>query len=79
MVKVVSDEESTEQSENFNFSASIAAFGMILRDSEYKGNASFDMVLALAEKGKGNDEKRYRSEFIDLVNMTESISSVVNK
>jgi len=54
-------------SENFFFASSVAGFGMLLRDSEFKQNMSFDMVLTLAKKGLGKDEFDYRSEFIDLV------------
>ena len=54
-------------SENFCFAASIAEFGMLLRNSAFKSQASFDNVLTLAKKAKGNDEEGYRSEFIRLV------------
>lgn len=56
-----------ESSNNFRFSASVAGFGMLLRDSEYKGNASYDMILELAKKAKGADEEGYRAEFVNLV------------
>ena len=51
-------------SENFRFSASVAEFGLILRGSEFKGNASYDHVLETAKKAKGLDDEGYRSEFI---------------
>lgn len=35
-------------SEDFRFASAVAAFGMLLRDSEYKGEASYEMVLELA-------------------------------
>lgn len=60
-------------SDNFRFAASVAEFGMLLRNSEYKSNASFSNVLALARKAKGNDEEGYRSEFIKLVGNAESL------
>ena len=53
-------------SENFRFAASVAQFGMLLRNSEFKSNASFTDVLNLARNAKGNDEEGYRSEFIRL-------------
>ncbi|MDF0552565.1 VWA domain-containing protein [Kamptonema sp. UHCC 0994] len=52
---------------NFRFSAAVAAFGMVLRDSEYKGEANFDEVLKLANQSKGEDKEGYRAEFIRLV------------
>ena len=54
-------------SENFIFAASVAEFGLILRDSEYKGLASFEHVIESAKKAKGLDDEGYRSEFIKLV------------
>ncbi|MCC3605797.1 MAG: VWA domain-containing protein [Microcoleus sp. PH2017_29_MFU_D_A] len=54
-------------SANFRFAAAVAAFGMVLRDSEYKGAASFDQVLRLASQAKGEDKEGYRAEFIRLV------------
>jgi secreted protein with Ig-like and vWFA domain len=54
-------------SEDFKFSAAVAAFGMILRGSQYKGTASFDSVLELGEEAKGKDPFGYRREFLDLV------------
>lgn len=54
-------------SENIRFASSVAAFGMLLRNSKFKGDASYNMVLKLAEESKGNDVNGYRSEFIRLV------------
>jgi Ca-activated chloride channel family protein len=54
-------------SDNFRFAASVAQFGMLLRNSEFKSNASFNDVLSLAKKAKGKDDEGYRSEFIKLV------------
>jgi hypothetical protein len=49
------------------FAAAVAEFGMILRDSEYKGNGSLHQVLEWAEQGKGADVNGYRADFIELV------------
>lgn len=54
-------------SEDFYFASAIAEFGMLLRDSSYKGNTSLESVMELAEKGLGNDEDGYRLEFMLLV------------
>jgi len=63
-----------EASSDFKFAASVAAFGMILRDSPYRGTASFDAVLELAEDGRGTDREGYRAEFIKLVRLAKSIA-----
>lgn len=60
-------------SEDFKFAASVASFGMILRDSEYQGTSSLDGVLELAEEGKGRDESGYRAEFIQLVRQAKAV------
>ena len=54
-------------SENCQFACAVAEFGMILRDSKFKGEADFKSVLALAKQSKGKDEEGYRAEFIRLV------------
>ena len=54
-------------SADLGFAASVAAFGMILRDSEHKGNATLDDVLRLAEQHRGQDREGYRAEFIRMV------------
>ncbi len=54
-------------SDNFRFAAAVAQFGLLLRDSEFKSEASYASVISLAKKAKGNDDEGYRSEFIRLV------------
>lgn len=66
--KKVSLEKSTD---NFKFSAAVAEFGMLLRDSEFKGSTSFETILKLAQEGKGKDTHGYRAEFIRLVEMCQ--------
>ncbi|MGW8315048.1 MAG: YfbK domain-containing protein [Bacteroidales bacterium] len=62
-----------ETSQNFRFSAAIAEFGLLLRHSEYKNNASMEQVLALAGASRGKDEEGDRAEFIRLVKLAESL------
>ena len=63
-------------SKNYMFSAAVAEFGMLLRGSEFKENATFDSVLELAKKSKGKDENGYRAEFINLVRLAKEIYKV---
>jgi hypothetical protein len=60
-------------SPDFNWAAAVAAFGMILRDSQFRGQASFDMVLELAQGAKGEDKGGRRQEFIDLVKKAKGL------
>ncbi len=55
-----------DASPDFTFSAAVAEFGMLLRDSEHKGKANYDRVLRLAKRGTGQDANGYREEFIEL-------------
>lgn len=59
--------ELNKTSDNFRFSAAVAAFGMLLRDSEFKGDANYNDVLSLANEALGQDEHGYRREFIKMV------------
>ena len=56
-----------DASVDFRFAASVASFGMILRDSDYRGDSTVDSVLTSAEEAQGPDEFGYRKEFIELV------------
>jgi Ca-activated chloride channel homolog len=60
-------------STNLRFAAAVATFGMILRDSEYKGNANYDLVMKLATQGQGEDNEGYRGEFIRLVEQSKEL------
>jgi len=53
--------------EDTRFIAAVAQFGMLLRDSEYKGNSSAAQVLEQARAALGNDRGGYRAEFVQLV------------
>jgi len=61
-------------SDNFRFSAAVAAFGMLLRHSEFKGNASFNSITVLARDAVGEDREGYRKEFLELVRKAGEIS-----
>lgn len=58
-------------SDNFRFSAAVAEFGLLLRDSEFKNKANFAQAIQLAKSAKGKDENGYRAELIRLMEMSE--------
>jgi len=64
---------SARTSIDFDWSAAVAAFGMILRDSAHRGSADFALVLELTNGGLGEDEAGHRREFIDLVRSAQAI------
>jgi Ca-activated chloride channel family protein len=67
-------EKFSKASDDFKFSAAVAAFGMVLRDSPYKGNANLESALEWAKDGRGSDSRGYRQEFIRLIHRAISIS-----
>jgi Ca-activated chloride channel family protein len=77
MVVPVNDNEASlaEASKDFKFSSAVAAFGMILRDSPYKGTATLNGVWELANEGKGRDREGYREEFLQLVEQVKTINN----
>jgi Ca-activated chloride channel homolog len=60
-------------SDNLKFAASVVEFGLILRNSRFKGTSSYQNVLNLANSSIGNDLKGYRSDFTQLVNQAKSL------
>ena len=60
-------------SEDFRFATAVAEFGMLLRNSSYKQNASFENLIARAKAAKGKDDEGYRAEFIRMAEDSKSI------
>ncbi len=59
---------SKEGSDNFRWAAAVAGFGLILKDSEYKGTCDTELVMRLA-KSCDYEKDEYKKEFVDLVKM----------
>ncbi len=57
-----------QTSDNFRWSAAVAEFGMLLRNSEFKQEATYDKTIKLAEGAKGLDKNGYRAELIRMMN-----------
>jgi Ca-activated chloride channel family protein len=58
-------------SDNLKFASAIAEYGMLLRNSEFKGQSSYTQALELARSGRGADENGYRSELIKLMELSQ--------
>ena len=69
------DNNENNVSEDFKFASSIVMFGQLLKDSQYKGNATYNKAIALAKEGYSNDKQGYRREFVRLV---ETVKGLVN-
>jgi Ca-activated chloride channel family protein len=69
----VEDDLVREPSANARFAAAVAAFGMLLRDSEHSGAASFAQVTELARGSLGRDREGYRAQFCQLVEVAAAL------
>lgn len=65
----------TQTSDNFRFSAAVASFGMLLRKSDFKGDASYKSTIGLAKTAIGPDPYGYKNEFIKLVEKAELLDT----
>lgn len=63
----VQKNETTEATEDMNFASAVALFGMQLRESQFYNNTNTQDVIALANKGRGEDKSGYRAEFVRLI------------
>ena len=60
-------------SQNLKFASAVAQFGLLLRDSRFKGNASFGNIYDLAQNSMGDDLRNYRGEFLELVQKAQRL------
>jgi Ca-activated chloride channel family protein len=64
-----------DASDDFQFAAAVASFGMMLRNSQYKGETSFDAILEIAQSALGKDPHGYRAEFLDLIRTAKNLAN----
>lgn len=64
-------------SNNFRWSAAVAEFSLVIRDSKYKGKSNYGQVLQLADSASNNDKDGYRNEFIELVKRAQALDKRV--
>ena len=65
----------TISSDNFRFVAAVTEYGMLLRNSEFKGQSSYAQALTLAHGARGNDVNGYRAEFIKLMELSQILDT----
>lgn len=65
--------EQLKATNNIRFASSVAEFGMLLRESEFKGTSSFATVYKRAKESSGKDEFGYRTDFIKMVELSEML------
>jgi len=58
---------------DFQFQAAVAEFGLLLRNSDFRGKADLGHVIAAAREARGNDADGYRAEFVRLAETVRGI------
>ena len=66
----------TRMTPELGFAAAVTEFGMLLRHSEHKGDASYAAVAARARRFRGNDPEGYRAEFIKLADLASALQGL---
>jgi len=74
LITVPVKNRTSELSENVGFAAAVAEFGMLLRQSEYRGSATHAEAASLARRFRGADRDGYRAEFVRLVELAGSLA-----
>ncbi len=72
------NEDISKTSDNFRFSAAVAAFAQQLRGGNYLDAFSYPDIMELARNARGQDPFGYRGEFLKLVNLAQSLSGVAS-
>ena len=76
ITSAVADRNSAASSDDMRFASAVAAFAMLLRDSENKGSVTFDQVITMARDARGADPEGYRGEFIGMVEAARTLRGV---
>ncbi|MBA4322117.1 MAG: hypothetical protein C0408_04805, partial [Odoribacter sp.] len=63
-------------SDNLRFATAVSEFGMVLRNSEFKGTATLESAISLAGRARGEDEEGYRAELIRLIKTVRDMKLV---
>lgn len=63
-----------EASEDFRFAAAVASFAMLLRDSPFKGQATYALTQELADAARKHDPSGYRAEFLEMIRQAKALS-----
>ena len=75
LIEVSVKNNSQVASNNMRFASAVAAFGMVLRNSAFKGGSNYKMIKSLATSGIENSDDAYKKEFLELVKKAEQLKS----
>jgi Ca-activated chloride channel family protein len=73
-IPVFANDDKKQPSKDFKFAMAVAMFGQLLRDSDFKGDATYQEVINLAHEGIGEDKHGYRKEFIRLAESVNQLA-----
>ena len=73
-LKITVPGQSAAVSANMNLASGIAAYSLVLRNSQYKGSASYNMAKELVKASNKNQDK-YRTELVDLITKAQNIAN----
>jgi Ca-activated chloride channel family protein len=71
----IEDHLDAAPSANLRFSSAVAEFGMLLREAEHRGSASWEQVLDLARGAVGDDPEGHRTEFLVLARSAQQLAT----
>jgi Ca-activated chloride channel family protein len=63
---------------NIGFASAVAEFGLLLRESDHRGTASFESILVRARAFRGADAEGYRAEFTKIVDLAAGLKRIKN-
>ena len=66
--------EIAQTSERMRFAAAVAGFGQLLQGGKYTGSYNYGDIAKLAQGARGDDRFGYRSEFLSLVGIAQSLA-----
>lgn len=64
-----------ETSDDFRFAATVAGYGMLLKNSTHTGEFSYENCLELLKQSRGADNDGYRAELLRLVEMSQLLQN----
>lgn len=72
-------DEPRASSKDLQFAAAVTGFGLLLRNSQHASGCNWDLVIELAEGGKGDDPTGRRGEFVDLARHARRLWQASNR
>jgi Ca-activated chloride channel family protein len=73
ITRAVQDRASAVLPSNLGFAAAVAEFGMLLRKSEFKGQATWTSAQELARRFRGDDPDGYRAALVRLMEIAAAL------